>query len=70
LTKFPVVGGMMEEDSELYRKWLIYDGKTVDISDVKDGFNIGEFIESLSYSKESSPKADLDKVCDKIKNKA
>jgi hypothetical protein len=40
-----------EQTEALRKKWEQYDGKTVDISDVEEGFDIGEFIESLSYSK-------------------
>jgi hypothetical protein len=40
-----------EQIEALRKKWEQHDGKTVDASDVQEGFDIGEFIESLRYSK-------------------
>jgi hypothetical protein len=40
-----------EQIEALRKKWESNGGKTVDISDVKEGIDPKEFIESLTYSK-------------------
>ncbi len=53
-----VEGNMTNEQIEaLRKKWEQHDGKTVDVSDVKEGFDIGEFVESLRYSKTPEEKS-------------
>jgi hypothetical protein len=39
-----------EQIEALRKKWEQHGGKIVDISDVEEGFDLREFVESLTYS--------------------